>query len=234
MLETADRTRRPVDGRKRWQRVYSTRETSVLSGATPDQLLRWRQDAGDGPWLRAATDERGGCWYRFADLVAIRLFLQRRGAWSLPRLQRAVARLDGERRETHLTGAGLRAAAGSGPVCWLSPDGDYLGVVEPTGQPGTRVVLSDVHAEFTTPDGRVVPDLRRPTPGIAVDPGVRGGGPVLVGTRLRYNEISHLADDGVDVAGIRAWYPGATADTIAGAVRFARLVEQAAAAPSAA
>jgi uncharacterized protein (DUF433 family) len=213
--------------------VYSTRETSVLSGATPEQLLRWRQDAGDGPWLRAETDEHGGCWYRFADLVAIRLYLQRRGAWCLPRLQRAVARLDGEHRETHLTGEGLRAAPGSGPVVWLSPDGDLLGVVEPA-EPGVRIVLSDVHAEFTTADGRVVPDLRRPTPGISVDPGYRGGGPVLVGTRLRYNEIAHLADDGMDVVGIRGFYPGATAATIAGAVRFARLVEQAAAAPTAA
>lgn len=214
--------------------MYDTRETSVLSGATPDQLRRWRQDAGDGPWLRAETDRRGDPFYRFADVVAIRLFLQRPGTGPLPRLQRAFARLSAEHRETHLTGDALRAAAGHGPVLWLSRDGDYLGVVEPTGQPGVRIVLADVHAAFTTADGRPVPDLRRPTPGIAVDPGVRSGGPALVGTRLRYNEISHLADDGMDVTSIRAFYPGATATTIAGAVRFARLVEQAAATPTAA
>lgn len=214
--------------------MYSTRETSVLSGATTEQLRRWRQDPGDGPWLRPEIDQRGEPFYRFADVVAVRLFLRRPGAGPLPRLQRALARLDDEHAETHLAGAGLHAAAGSGPVLWLSPDGDYLGVVEPTGQPGVRVVLTDVHAGFTTADGRLVADLRRPTPGITVDPGVRGGGPVLAGTRLRYNEISHLADDGMDVVGIRTLYPGATAATIAGAVRFARLVEHAAAVPTAA
>ncbi|MDF5753150.1 DUF433 domain-containing protein [Spongiactinospora sp. TRM90649] len=51
-------------------------------------------------------------------------------------------------------------------------------------------------------DGRYIPDLLRPRDHVTIDPAVRGGMPVIEGTRVPYDEIAALLRDGVPAARI--------------------------------
>ena len=52
---------------------------------------------------------------------------------------------------------------------------------------------------------------------MAVDPEVRGGYPVIAGTRASYDMVASLLEDGV--------YPGVSAPATQGALEFARYVD---------
>jgi uncharacterized protein (DUF433 family) len=84
--------------------------------------------------------------------------------------------------------------------------------------------MEEVFRSFTTADGRHVPDLHTPARGLSIDDEVRGGYPVLAGTRVPYDTIAGLAGDGLSEADIIDLYPNVTADGIHGAVEFAELV----------
>jgi uncharacterized protein (DUF433 family)/DNA-binding transcriptional MerR regulator len=208
--------------------VYSTRMTSVLTGATVAQLRNWRRDPGraHGPLLEPATGRGGAARYSFQDVVALRMFVGLRQVTSLQKIRKAVALLHREHPDTHLSAHALRAVPGGRTIVWLTEEGDYVDVVEHPGQPGIPVVMEQVFGAFTTQDGRLVPDLRTPAPGLSLDPGVRGGFPVLEGTRLPYDEVAGLVRDGLDAAEIRRIYPSATTEGIAGAREFADAVDR--------
>ena len=97
--------------------------------------------------------------------------------------------------------------------------------MEHPGQSGIRVVMEQIFGEFTTESGRKVPDLRTPAPGLAIDREIRGGYPVLKGTRLPFDAVSSLARDGLTDAEIIGIYPTATREGILGARRFAEMIE---------
>ena len=93
------------------------------------------------------------------------------------------------------------------------------------GLPGLPVFRS-----FTTEDGRFVPDLANPAQGVVIDTEVRGGYPVLAGTRLPYDAVASLSEDGLTDTEIISLYPAATHDGITGARELAQLVAGAASA----
>lgn len=208
--------------------MYSTGMTSVLTGATVAQLRNWRKDPGGGrgPLLLPSARRNGRARYSFEDVVALRMFVVLRKDTSLQRIRRAVAHLRREHPSTHLSAHALRAAPGGRTIVWLTQDGDYLDVVEHPGQAGFAVVMEHVFGEFRTDDGRVVPDLRTPARGLSLDPEVRGGYPVLEGTRLPFDEVAGLVRDGLGTAEILELYPSATAAGVEGARVLADLVER--------
>ncbi|MFC0862872.1 DUF433 domain-containing protein [Sphaerimonospora cavernae] len=74
-------------------------------------------------------------------------------------------------------------------------------------------------------DGRHIPDLLRPRDHVTVDPAVRGGTPVIEGTRVPYDEVAALLRDGVPADRIPVYYPSVTATAALDAEDFADYVD---------
>ncbi|WP_346011979.1 DUF433 domain-containing protein [Streptomyces sp. SID3343] len=82
----------------------------------------------------------------------------------------------------------------------------------------------DVLAPFYK-DGRHIPDLLNPRDHVAVDAAVRGGDPVIHGTRIPAAEVAALVRDGVPAGRIGDFYPGVTAAAARDAVDFSDYVD---------
>lgn len=74
-------------------------------------------------------------------------------------------------------------------------------------------------------DGRQVPDLRTPRKYLAIDPGIRGGEPVIAGTRIPSAEVAARVRDGIAPAKISGFYPGVSAAAALDAEDFADYVD---------
>jgi uncharacterized protein (DUF433 family) len=76
-------------------------------------------------------------------------------------------------------------------------------------------------------DGRVakVVPLKRPVPGVTVDPDVRSGYPVIEGTRVGYDQVTGLLEDDVAAEDIAEFFPAVTADKARSAQEFAEYVQ---------
>jgi uncharacterized protein (DUF433 family) len=70
-----------------------------------------------------------------------------------------------------------------------------------------------------------VVDLMRPRPNIEVDPDVQGGYPVIKGTRVEFDLVASLVEDGVKPEEISAFYPAVTPAAARDAAAFANIVE---------
>jgi uncharacterized protein (DUF433 family) len=68
--------------------------------------------------------------------------------------------------------------------------------------------------------------LFAPKPGIQVDPEVRGGYPVMEGTRVPFDLVASLLDDGVSPEDVTAIYPSVDASAVQGAAEFAKDVRE--------
>jgi uncharacterized protein (DUF433 family)/DNA-binding transcriptional MerR regulator len=201
----------------------------TLSGATVDQLAYWRRRTRSHPPLLEPEAKRGGRYlYSWADIVAVRSIVYLRQVRSLPRIRKAVEtlrRLD-EHDWEHLARYSLATTGDS--IVVVTPKGEVLDV---DAQPGTvmdPILLGDVLRGFRTDAGRDVPALRTPKPHLSVDPGVLGGYPVVVGTRVPYDVVASLADDGYSEAEIIQLYPTVKPGTVADARDFAQEVAAAA------
>jgi uncharacterized protein (DUF433 family) len=62
---------------------------------------------------------------------------------------------------------------------------------------------------------------------VAVDPAVRGGAPVIEGTRVPYGEVAALLRDGVPAERISGYCPSVTATAAQDAAGFADYVDSA-------
>lgn len=205
--------------------MYDTRMTSALTGATVSQLQFWRRPGPNGVLLAPSGSEPGErVLYSYEDVVALRMFVLLRQRTSLQRIRRAVDWLRENHPSTHLSAHRLKADPTGSTIIWLSDEGDYVDVVEHPGHPGFPVVMEHIFRSFTTEDGRYVPDLAQPAQGVVIDTEVRGGYPVLAGTRLPYDAVASLSEDGLTDAEIISLYPAATHDGITGARELAHLV----------
>lgn len=202
--------------------MYTTRLAAALSGASVRQLAYWRRDTGTGPLLTPEYGTSPRALYSYRDVVALRICVRLRKETSLQRVRRSVAHLQQVAPDTHLASHQLKSAGQT--IVWLTEDGDYIDTVERPGNLGIRVVMEEVVRAFITADGRQVPDLLTPAPGLSIDDGVRGGYPVLEGTRIPYDTIAALAEDGLGEAEIIDLYPSVSRVGIRGAVELAELV----------
>jgi uncharacterized protein (DUF433 family) len=86
--------------------------------------------------------------------------------------------------------------------------------------------MVDILAGFTGPSGREIVPLHNPKPGVAVDPQIRGGYPVIAGTRVPYDLVAALLADGIAAEDVSSFYPSVDAEAARGALAFARYVDE--------
>jgi uncharacterized protein (DUF433 family)/DNA-binding transcriptional MerR regulator len=205
---------------------YTPVVAAALSGATPRQLSYWRSSrSSETPLLAPRYYERGArVAYSFQDVLALRTFVYLR-AHDVPlqRVRKAVRSLRGMGETQHLSAYQL-VALGRDVVWTVS---DQL-AVDLTRQPGQQVIaqMVDILAAFRGMSGREVVPLLEPKPGVAVDPEVRGGYPVIAGTRVPYDLVAALLMDGVAVEAVSRFYPSVQPHAARGALAFARYVSE--------
>jgi uncharacterized protein (DUF433 family) len=212
--------------------TYSAAVASALSGATVRQLSYWRSArSAEGPLLAPELHLlRTRVSYSFHDVVALRTFVYLRSRnVPLQRVRKAVRSLRELGEQKHLSA--YRLVSVGKQVVWRPTE---TVAIDLTGQPAHQVIaeMLDILGRFRAGDGEVLP-LLRPVPGVAVDPEVRGGYPVVEGTRVPYDVVAGLVDDGLDPEEIAGFYPSVRPADIRGASEFARYVDRRRGAPAA-
>jgi len=204
--------------------AYRPEIAAALSGATVRQLSYWRSGHTPEPLLAPEFHRpRARVSYSFGDVVALRTFvyLRSRGV-PLQRVRRAVERLRKMGETEHLSLYHLVAVGHD--VIWQLSDQE---AVDLTGRPGQQIIaeMVDILGAFVNMQTRQVLPLCEPVAGLQVDPDVRGGYPVIKGTRVPYDLVAGLVQDGLPPAEISAFYPSVGADAARGALVFAEYVD---------
>ena len=205
--------------------TYRPEVAAALSGTTSRQLSYWRSARSDEPLLAPELYKpRSKVSYSFPDVVALRTFgFLRAQKIPLQRIRKAVKALRLLGGVEHLSQYKLLAVGRD--VVWRISEADAVAL---TGAPGQQVIaqMVDILAAFRTSKGRQVVPLYEPMPGVQVDPEVRGGYPVVAGTRVPYDLVAGLLEDGLAPADVAGFYPSVGPDAAQGAVAFARYVKQ--------
>jgi len=205
--------------------TYAPVVAAALSGATLRQLSYWRSSrSSEGPLLAPRVHRpRTRVSYSFLDVLALRTFVFLRAQdVPLQHVRKAVRSL-GEMGETkHLSA--YRLVAVGREVVWKVSDESAVGL---TRHPGHQVIAAmvDILAAFRGARGRDVVPLLHPKPGVEVDPEVRGGYPVLEGTRVPYDLVAALLQDGLAADDVSGFYSSVWPEAARGALDFARYVE---------
>ncbi|MFD3561923.1 DUF433 domain-containing protein [Streptomyces sp. NPDC058686] len=204
---------------------YEPKLAAALSGATIPQLSRWRHASGaGGAVLVPEISATRPILYSFRDLVALRACVRLRQETSLQRIRRAVDSLrDNLGEREHLSE--YRLVTDGGTVYLADPD-HAVDLIGRKGGKGNLVIhqLVDVLAPFYR-NGRHIPDLFSPRPDVAVDPYVRGGEPVIRGTRVPASEVAALIRDGIPPEQIADFFPGVSAEAALEATDFTDYVD---------
>lgn len=201
---------------------YTPKLTAALTGATLRQLAYWRRPRSGGePVLSPETSAARPILYSFRDVVALRTCVRLREEASLQRIRSA---LDALRMEfglrDHLSEYHLVA---DGSTIYLVDQEHAVDLVRNAG----NVVIHDfidVLRPFYV-QGRQIPALLEPRAHVQVDPDVRGGEPVIAGTRIPYDEVAALLRDGVTAEQVREYFPQVTAAAARDAYDFACYVD---------
>lgn len=202
-----------------------TQVAAALSGATPSQLAYWRSSRGGAePLLVPEYRDGRTLLYSFRDVVALRTFAYLREDISLQKVREAVRTLDDIGDAEHLSQYRLYAADGS--VVWIPPDGDHVDLVSRPGQHRAAAVMGDVFGAFENRDGLRVLPLYRPFRNIEVHPELRGGFPVVRGTRIPYDLVAGLARSGTSPHLVGEMYPSVSVAGARDAVRMADYVDR--------
>jgi uncharacterized protein (DUF433 family)/DNA-binding transcriptional MerR regulator len=200
--------------------AYDQRVAAALSGATQGRLNYWRKTRVLVPEL---SDSRP-VLYSFRDLVALRTAVYLRNERSLQAIRKALRTLKNIGETEHLSSYRL-VSQGRRSIALVRGD-QAVDLVEKPGQTMTVVKLGDVLKSFPL-DGIEVPNLLHPRPNISVNPDVRGGHPVVAGTRVPFEVVAELVRDGVQPEKIADYYPSVGAAAARDAVDFAEYVERA-------
>lgn len=201
---------------------YAPKLAAALSGATIRQLAYWRKPGPDGrPVLTPEYSAQRPIEYSFRDVVALRACVRLRQEASLQKIRRALdaLRVDLGLRD-HLSSYQL---VSYGSTIYLA-DSDHA--VDLVRQPGNLVIhqFIEVLRPFYV-QGRQIPDLLEPRAHVQIDPGVRGGEPVIAGTRIPYDEVVALMRDGVAAEEIGEFFPQVSAVAALDAYDFASYVD---------
>lgn len=200
---------------------YEPKLAAALSGATMRQLSHWRRASGStGALLVPELSDSRPILYSFRDVVALRACVRLRQETSLQKIRKALNTLRedlGERE--HLSSYVLVADR---DAVYLAQADSAVDLIKG----GNLVIheLVDVLAPFYR-DGRHIPDLLSPREHVAVDSSVRGGEPVIQGTRIPAVEVAALVRDGILPEQIGDFYPGVSAEAARDAADFADYVD---------
>ncbi|MER7207490.1 DUF433 domain-containing protein [Streptosporangium sp. NPDC000239] len=202
--------------------VYDPKLAAALSGATLRQLSHWRNTgARRGAVLIPEVSSRRPVLYSFRDVVALRTCVKLRNDASLQKIRRALDTLRDDLKEReHLSSYKLVADAGT---IYLAASDQAVDLVRRKANVVIHQMV-DVLQPFYR-DGRHIPSLLQPRPHVTVDPAVRGGVPVIEGTRVPYDEVAALLRDGVPAERISDYYPSVTATAALDAADFAEYVD---------
>lgn len=202
--------------------TYEPKLAAALSGATMRQLSHWRSYAPSGGAILIPEISSGRpLLYSFRDVVALRTCVRLRSYSSLQKIRKALNQLRVGLGETeHLSEYVL--AADSSTIYLVEPER----ATDLVKQRGNLVIhqFVEVLAPFYH-DGRTIPALLSPRENLAIDPAVRGGEPVIAGTRIPSAEVAALVRDGVALGNITRFYPGVTAEAARDAQDFADYVD---------
>jgi uncharacterized protein (DUF433 family)/DNA-binding transcriptional MerR regulator len=202
---------------------------SVLSGASIDQLAYWRKLTGSvEPLLVPETKRSGRYLYSWSDVAALRSIVYLRQEKSLPRIRRAVGLLRALESEQWEHLARFTLISTPATILVRTPAGELLDLEHHPGTVLSEVLMGDVLDAFKTNAGIEVPALGRPRPFLSVKPRVLSGYPVISGTRVPFDVVAGLAEDGVPAAEIVELYPSVDPESVADAQDFARQVAKAA------
>lgn len=206
---------------------------AALSGASTRQLAYWRSVKTSEPLLAPEHHTpRSRVAYSFRDVVALRTFVYLRShAVPLQRIRRAVESLRKLGEDEHLSQYSLVAMGKD--IAWRISADEAMDLTRTPGQ-GVLARMVDILAPFENMHRQEVVDLRQPKPGISIDPEVRGGFPVVEGTRVPYDLVASLLADGLDPAAVTELYPTVSVDAARGAAEFARYVDTYGRSPAAA
>lgn len=212
--------------------AYTANMTALLSGASPSQLRYWRQaHGGEAPLLVPQHGARPQALYSYRDVLVLRMFARLRGEVSLQTIRKAVTWMEDHLADGRdLSERTLLAVPEKRSIVYFSADGEFLDVGKEPGQYGHQAAMRDLFRPFRNRRGDVVPDLTHPASGLLIDPEIRGGVPVVEGTRITYNLLAGLAQDGLSLAEIHQFYPGVSAEAVKGATELATRVAYARAA----
>jgi uncharacterized protein (DUF433 family) len=199
--------------------------TSALTGATARQLGYWRRATPADPPLLVPHTKRGGRFiYSWADVVALRTVVYLRQEKSLPKIRRAVETLRALEADQweHLS----QYVLVSTPLTIIvkTPTGQILDLEWKPGTVLDETLMADVMGPFQTRDGRDVPPLERPRPLLTVHADVLGGYPVVAESRVPFDVVATLADEGAAPAEIVELYPSVDPLGVPDAQDFARQV----------
>ncbi|MDG4767884.1 DUF433 domain-containing protein [Solwaraspora sp. WMMD406] len=203
--------------------AYEPRMASALSGATVGQLSYWRR--GQDQILVPEVSAERPILYSFRDIIALRAFVLLREKRPLQTIRRALNNLREIVEVDHLSRYKL-VEQGRRSIALVQEDGEgAIDLVDKPGQQLTVIKLGDVLQSFPLGDMEV-PNLTRPRQRISVRPTVRGGHPVVAGTRVNYELVAGLVRDGVPPEEVKDFYPGVTAAAARDAASFADYVER--------
>jgi uncharacterized protein (DUF433 family)/DNA-binding transcriptional MerR regulator len=199
--------------------AYPTYLAATLSGASLRQLQYWRTQGLLEPELHPSANR---ILYSFQDVVALRTFVYLRERESLQLIRGAIGKLRDLGNREHLSKYCLVA---DGKRIVLVDNED---VIDLTNHPGHLVAafMRDVYAPFRNMQGAEVVDLLRPRELVAVDPGLHGGYPVIAGTRIQFDLVASLIEDGVPPHEVVDFYPSVSADGARDAASFSALVAE--------
>jgi uncharacterized protein (DUF433 family) len=198
--------------------AYSALMTAALSGATTGQLRHWRSTHLIEPEYR--TPNR--VFYSYRDIVALRTFVYLRETQSLQKIRKAVSGLRSLKKLGHLSQYRL---VSYGDTIALVDEAEDVDLIKHPGQT-TLIRFDEVVRAFDTPDGVHVRDLAQPAEHVSVDLAVRGGHPVIAGTRVPFESVATLMADGVPAEDVKLFYPTVTADAARSALDFAEYVRR--------
>lgn len=201
--------------------AYTSRMAAALSGATPSQLQHWRQQGPRGPVLAPEISQHPRALYSFRDLLALRTCVYLRQQASLQRIRTAIGNLRDLGEREHLSNYKLVGAKDS---VQLVTEEEAVDLVKRPGQRQVLVVMGDVLEAFPVRAGVIVPALFQPRELITVDPETRGGNPVISGTRVPYEAVASLMEDGVTAEEIADYYPSVSPSAARDARSFALYV----------
>lgn len=196
--------------------------TSKLSGTTVSQLAHWRRTGILVPEVRSTGRP---LLYSFRDIYALRTFVKLRQQTSLQQIRKALDYLQEIEPFQHPSSFSL-VREGNSIVLWRDGD-NSIDLVKHPGQT-LLATFEDILGAFTTRSGKRVADLRRPAPHIEVEPARLGGWPTIEGTRVPFDEVAHLLQDGtVPVDSVADFYPSVSPEAARSALAFARELEAA-------
>lgn len=197
---------------------------SKMSGATVNQLAYWRASGVLRPEVEST---KAPLLYSFRDIVALRTIAWLREEHSLQSVRKALATLPEFDIVEHPASYKLVKLGSSIGV--MPEDADHA--IDLVKQPGQQTIgtLEDVFAEFEARGHRKVDALLRPRQGIEVNPSKLGGWPTITGTRVPYDIVATLIEDGsVTPDQVGHYYPGVSAEAARDALDYQQSVVEAA------